>query len=190
MPAPSLERSSDMKRFLAGRRLLATLALMAVAAVPATLLGPHIVRAFTLIPNIVFFDAVSVPADHTLHLHLVNQLGTDPMEFRASINPTTPGAGSSVLGGPVILNPGEGSDQAFPFAGFAPPAGAPSVPVVVTILVSPLAGSRLSSDWSGQVASSVEIVDDKTGVQTAILGSRHIVRGGRGGAPDFCLSCN
>ena len=54
------------------------------------LVGSRIVRAFTLPPDIIFFDPISVPVDHTLHVHLVNQLGSGPIELRAFINPTTP----------------------------------------------------------------------------------------------------
>jgi hypothetical protein len=179
-----------MKRFLAGRRFLGVAALLALVALPAILLGPRLARAFTLVPTIVYFDAVSVPVDHTLHVHLVNQFGTGPMIFRASLKPTTPGAGSPVLGAAITLNPGEGSDQSFTFAGFSPPAGATYVPVVASILVSAAGGGALPADWSGRVASSVEILDDQTGRQTAILGSRHIVVLGPGGAPTFCVFCN
>jgi hypothetical protein len=180
-----------MKRFLARCRYLGgTIALLALVAVPAVLLGPRIARAFTLIPTIIYFDPISVPVDHTLHLHLVNRFGTGPMLFRASLNPTTPGAGSLVIVGPITLNPGEGSDQSFTFGGFSPPAGATYVPVVASILVANAGGGALPPDWSGRVASSVEILDDKTGQQTAILGSRHIVVAGAGGAAAFCLFCN
>ena len=182
-----------MKRFLArGRFLGGTLALLALVAVPAVLLGPRIARAFTLIPTIIYFDPISVPVDHTLHVHLVNQFGTGPMVFRTSLKPTTPTAGSPVLAGAFTLNPGEGNDQAFSFAAFAPPAGATRVPVVVTILVAPGGGGSLPADWSGRVASSVEIVNDITGLQTAILGGRHIIRGGPPGGttPTPCLFCN
>jgi hypothetical protein len=178
------------KRLFVRRRLQVTIALAALAAGTGALLVPHVAGAFTIIPNIIYFDAISVPVDHTLHLHLVNRFGSDPMEFRASLQPTTPGAGSPVFTGPIVLAPGDGSDQAFPFAAFSPPGGVTGVPVVVSILVSALPGSRLPAEWSGQVASSVEILDDKTGVQTAILGGRHIIRAGRGGVPEFCLFCN
>ena len=183
-----------MKRFLARRRFLGgTLALLALVAVPAILLGPRLVRAFTLPNNIIYFDPVSVPVDRTLHLHLVNELGSAAMDFRPFLKPTTPGAGSSVVGATITLNPGDGSDQAFTFAGFSPPPGATRVPVVCTIFVSLTGGGTLPADWSGRVASSVEIVDDVTGQQTAILGGRHILRsgpGGPGGTPTPCLFCN
>jgi hypothetical protein len=180
-----------MKRFLARRRFLgSTIALFALVAGSATLLGPRLVRAFTLIPTIIYFDPVSVPVDHTIHVHLVNQFGTSPMIFRASLKPTTPAAGTPVVVGPVTLAPGAGSDQPVTFAAFAPPAGVTRVPVVCTIIVGAAGGGALPADWSGRVASSVEVISDLSGEQTAILGSRHIVVAGPGGAPAFCLFCN
>lgn len=179
-----------MKRFLARWcGLGVTIALLALVAVSASLLGPRIARAFTLIPSIIYFDPVSVPVDHTLHVHLVNQFGTGPWNFQASCKPTTPGAGITVLGAPVILSPGDGSDQAFTFADFLPPAGANRVPVVCTIGVTVPPGDTLPNNWSGRVASSVEIVDDASGQQTAILGYRHIVTLRPNGLR-FCLHCN
>lgn len=178
-----------MTRFVAVRRLLGTVALLAAVAVPAILLGPRVVRAFTLPPDVIFFDPISVPVDHTLRVHLVNELGAGHMIFRPFVQPTTPGYGRSVAGAAVSLGPGIGAELGFTFARFAPPAGVTRVPVVCTILVSAASG-RLPSDWSGTVASSVEIVDDTTGAPTAILGGRHITRWGRGGAPTPCLFCN
>jgi hypothetical protein len=178
-----------MKRFLAGRRSLATLALLALFAAPAILLEPRPVRAFTLPTDIIYFDPISVPLDHTLHVHLVNELSNVKMDFRAILTPTTPGAGSQVLGSTINLAPGDGSDEAFTFAGFSPPSGATRVPVVATIFVTLTGSGSLPSDWSGTVASSIEIVSDKTELPTAILGGRHILRD-RGGNPNPCLFCN
>jgi len=111
------------------------------------------------------------------------------MDFRAILTPTTPGAGSQVLGPTVTLAPGDGSDESFPFAVFSPPAGVNRVPVVATIFVTLNGGGSLPNDWSGMVASSIEIVSDKTELPTAILGGRHILRD-RGGNPNPCLFCN
>lgn len=180
-----------MTTSLPRRKVLGTtIALLALFAGPAILFGPRIVRAFTLIPNVVYFDAVSVPTGHTLHVHVVNRFGSTPMIFRFSIQPTSPATGTPVTAGPVTLNPGEGTEQTFSFAGFSPPGGVTRVPVTSLILVEAPSGTTLSSDWSGQVASSVEIVDDATDLPTAILGGRHIVRSNPGGVPTFCLSCN
>lgn len=174
------------------RRSLAALAVLALITAPAILLGPRLVRAFTLPPDILYFDPISVPMDHTLHVHVVNEIGTGPMDFRAFVKPTTPAAGSTVLGATITLNPGEGSDETFTFASFSPPAGATRVPVVVTIMASPTGspGVPLPFDWSGTVASSVEIVSDKTELPTAILGGRHVLRADRSGSPAPCLFCN
>jgi hypothetical protein len=182
-----------MKRFLAGRRFLGTIALLALVGAAASLVGPRVARAFTLTSLAISYDPVSVPIDHTLHVNIVNQYNGNKVIVRALLTPTTPAAGSPLLGAPIILNPGEGSDEAFPFAGFSPPSGANRVPVVVEILVTP-GGTPTTPliDWSAKLATSVEIIDDRTGVQTAILGSRHIVVFPTltGTSPTFCLFCN
>jgi len=86
-----------MKRSLSRRRLLGgATALLALFAV-SVLLGPRVVRAFTLSNNVIYFDAISVPVGHTLHVHVVNQFGTAAMNFRPLLKPTTPTAGSSVV---------------------------------------------------------------------------------------------
>jgi hypothetical protein len=180
-----------MKRLFQKRRLLGvTSAMLALVVTSTVLLRPRVARAFTLVNNTIYFDPVAVPAGHTLHVHLVNQFGAGAMMFRPVLKPTTPAAGSSVLGTFVSLNPGEGSDQSFAFSGFAPPAGATRVPVVCSILVTGSATSALPADWSGRVASSVEVVDDATGVPVALLGGRHIVRSPVVGALTPCLFCN
>jgi hypothetical protein len=181
-----------MKRIVAGRRFLLAAALMALVAVPAILVAPRDARAFTIPSLIIFYDAISVPIDHTLHVNIVNEFGASPVGVRAFVRPTTPGAGSPVVGASIGLNPGQGSDEAFPFAGFSPPAGGNRVPVVTTIMVNTGLGTTPVVDWSGKLATSLEIVEDSTGRVTAILGGRHIVTppGLLGLPPTFCLSCN
>lgn len=177
-----------MTRFLTGRRLLGTLALLALVA-PTMFLGPRPARAFTLPGDILYFDPISVPVDHTVHIHLVNELSNVKIDFRALLTPTTPAVGSPVVGALVTLAPGEGSDESFSFASFTPPAGTVRVPMVATILVMPNGGGTLPPDWSGTVASSVEIVSDKTELPTAILGGRHVLRDNAGN-PEPCLFCS
>jgi len=177
-----------MTRFLEGRRLLGTIALLALVA-PTMFLEPRPARAFTLPGDILYFDPISVPVDHTVHVHIVNELASDKMDFRALLTPTTPAVGSSVVGALVTLPPGEGSDESFTFASFAPPSGTVRVPMVVTILVTSTNGGTLPPEWSGTVASSVEIVSDKTELPTAILGGRHVLRD-NAGSPEPCLFCN
>jgi hypothetical protein len=178
-----------MTRFLARCRLLGTIALLALVAAPASFLKPRPARAFTLPGDILYFDPISVPVDHTVHIHIVNELANDKMDFRALLTPTTPAVGSPVVGALVTLAPGEGSDESFTFASFAPPGGTVRVPIVATILVTPTSGGALPPEWSGTVASSVEIVSDKTGLPTAILGGRHVMRDNAGN-PKPCLFCN
>src|SRR5260221_922922 len=74
LPFPRLQgkETPHMNRLLAGRRSLALLAVLALLAAPAILLEPRPVRAFTLPTDIIYFDPISVPLDHTLHVHLVN----------------------------------------------------------------------------------------------------------------------
>jgi hypothetical protein len=177
-----------MTRFLTGRRLLGTLALLALVA-PTMFLEPRPARAFTLPGDILYFDPISVPADHTVHIHLVNQFASGKLDFRALLTPTTPAAGSTVVGALITLAPGEGSDESFSFASFAPPPGTLRVPMVATILVMPNGGGTLPAEWSGTVASSVEIVSDKTELPTAILGGRHVLRDNAGN-PEPCLFCS
>jgi hypothetical protein len=182
-----------MKRLLAGRRFLGTIALLALVGGAAMLMGPRVARAFTLAQLAISFDPVSVPVDHALHVNIVNQFSGNQVTVRAVVTPTTPGAGTRVVGAPIILNPGQGSDEAFPFAGFSPPSGVNRVPVVCEILVS-LGGTSITPliDWSAKLGTSVEVIDDTTGRQTAILGSRHVVVFPTlpGTPPTFCLFCN
>ena len=182
-----------MKRFLAGRRLLGTVALVALVSVSALMLGSRHARAFTLASLIISYDAVSVPVDHTLHVNIVNEFGTSPVIVRAFVKPTTAGAGTPAVGANITLNPGQGSDEAFTFAGFSPPSGANRVPVVTAIMVNTgLPGTTPVVDWSAKLAISLEIIDDSTGRPTAILGGRHVVvpPAFLGLPPTFCLSCN
>jgi hypothetical protein len=177
-----------MIRSLARRRLLGTMALLALVA-PTMFLEPRPARAFTLPGNILYFDPISVPVDHAVHIHIVNQISSDKMDFRAILTPTTPAVGSPVVGALVTLAPGDGSDESFTFSAFAPPAGTVRVPMVAMIFVMPNGGGTLPPDWSGRVASSVEVVSDKTGLPTAILGGRHVLRD-NAGSPGPCLFCN
>jgi hypothetical protein len=177
-----------MTRFLARCRVLGTIALLALVA-PTMFLEPRPARAFTLPGDILYFDPISVPLDHTVHIHLVNELSSVKMDFRAILTPTTPAVGSPVVGALVTLDPGEGSDESFTFASFAPSAGTVRVPMVATILVTLNGGGTLPPEWSGTVASSVEIVSDKTELPTAILGGRHVLRDNAGN-PEPCLFCN
>lgn len=177
-----------MTRFLTGRRLPGTIALLALVA-PTMFLEPRPARAFTLPGNILYFDPISVPVDHTVHIHLVNQFSNDKMDFRAILTPTQPAVGSPVVGALITLAPGDGSDESFTFASFAPPPGTVRVPMVAMIFVIPNGGGTLPADWSGRVASSVEIVSDKTELPTAILGGRHVLRD-NAGSPGPCLFCN
>ncbi|MET0554358.1 MAG: hypothetical protein ABW221_15045 [Vicinamibacteria bacterium] len=177
-----------MTRFFTGHRLLGTIALIALVA-PAMFLEPRPARAYTLPGNILYFDPISVPVDHTVHIHVVNQFSNDKVDFRAILTPTTPAVGSPVVGALVTLAPGDGSDEEFAFATFAPPSGTVRVPMVATIFVTPTGGGTLPATWSGTIASSVEIVSDKTGLPTAILGGRHILRD-NAGSPGPCLFCN
>jgi hypothetical protein len=181
-----------MKCRLSGRRVLSVLAPLAALAA-ATALAPRIVRAFTL-PNLaISYDPVSVPVDHTLHVNILNQYNGNQVIVRALVKPTTPAAGQQVLGVDTILTPGDGSDQAFPFAGFGPPAGANRVPVVVTIWVT-VPGQSLTplADWSAKLATSVEVIEDATGRPIANLGGRHVVffPTTPGSNFTFCLFCN
>ena len=186
-----MKLSISRRRWLSGA--LGLTALLAGSA----LVGPRIVRAFTLVPNIIFFDPVSLPVDHTLHAHFVNHMGSDPIEVRFSVIPVVPGTGSAVFSGPFTLSPGEGTDQTFTLASFTPPAGVNRIPLVVQIHVSPptmppspVFGIRMPADWSGGVASSVELFSDRTRQQVLILGSRHIVLDGTANSAHFCLSCS
>ena len=181
-----------MRLFLSGRRRLAGMlaALGVVSAFAAV--GPRIVRAFTLVPNIIAFDPLTVPPRHSLHVHFVNRFGADKMDVRFSVAPTNVPGSTPLFFGPFTLAPGEGMEQVVSFASLPPAPPGAGVPVVVSILVNDTNSAvpqRLPVDWSGTVASSVELTNDRTGLQILILGSRHIVQDGTG-SPRFCLSCN
>jgi hypothetical protein len=179
-----------MQLYLSGRRRLAGM-LVALGVVSASAaVGPRLVRAFTLVPNIIAFDPLTVPARHSLHVHFVNRFGAANMDVRFSVAPTNVPGSTPLFFGPFTLAPGEGMEQVVSSASLPPPPPGAGVPVVVSILVNDTnSAQRLPVDWSGTVASSVELTNDKTGLPILILGSRHIVQDGTG-SPRFCLSCN
>lgn len=164
-----------MKRIFSHPRIAAgTLAFLILVAVSAILLKPQIAQAFTIPEGIIFFDPISVPPGHTVHVNIVNHIGTGPFNFTISMKPTTPAVGTPPPNVSVSLAPGAGTDQSFTFASFSPPAGTTRVPFVCTLLVDTPTG-MVPNDFSGRIASSIEIVDDATGKPTEILASRHIV---------------
>jgi hypothetical protein len=176
-----------MRRIVSRHRIAtATITLLVLLSGSAILLYPRIARAFTLVTATIYFDPISVTAGQTLHVHLVNQLGASPYGFFTTCKPTTPGLGTAVSGAAITLNVGDGSDESFPFAGFAP-VGTTRIPVVCKVAVLALPPpSPTPSDFSGRIASSIEIIDDTTGRPTQILASRHIVLPTTGP----CVSCN
>ena len=183
-----------MKRFVTGRRLLVAVAAFALGAVPAVLMKSRTAEAFTL-PNLILsYDPMSVPLDHSLHVHMVNQFGGNDIIVQAVVTTPTLGTPARLFGTPVVLKPGEGTEEAFPFANLTPPSGADRVPVVAAVWVSVPPGLTPINllNWTAEVASSVEVLDDKTGHQLAILGARHTVVPPRlvGLPVTFCLFCN
>ena len=161
-----------MKRFVTGRRLLGALVALALVTVPAVLLKSRTAEAFTL-PNLILsYDPLSVPIDHSLHVHMVNQFGQNDIIVQPVLTTPTLGAPTFLRGTIVTLKPGEGTEAAFPFANLTPPPGADRVAVVAAVWVS--VGPGLTPiqvrDWSAEVASSIEVVDDKSGHQIAVLG--------------------
>jgi hypothetical protein len=177
-----------MRRIVSRHRIAtATITLLFLLSGSAILLYPRIARAFTLVTATIYFDPISVTSDQTLHVHLVNQLGASPYGFFTTCKPTTPGLGTAASGAAITLAVGDGSDESFPFAAFAPTVGTTRIPVVckVAVLVLP-PPSPIPGDFSGRIASSIEIIDDKTGRPTQILASRHIVLPTTGP----CVSCN
>jgi hypothetical protein len=172
-------------RTIVSRRPFSTIVLLLIVfGASAILLLPHAARAFTLPSDFMFFDPISVSSGQTVHLHVVNVLTGGPIIIRTFVRPTNPALGSPVAGPTVTLNAGDGSDQTFPFAGFSPPLGTDRIPVVVFVFVSVPTGMP-PNDWSGRVASSIEIVEDTTNRPTQILASRHIVV-----KTNPCTSCN
>jgi hypothetical protein len=184
-----------MKRFVTGRRLLGALVVLALVTVPAVLLKSRTAEAFTL-PNLILsYDPIAVPRDFTLHVHMVNQYGSNDVVVQPMLWTPTVGSSPALLRGTIVtLKPGEGTEEAFPFVDLSPPAGADRVPVVAAVWIS--FGPGLTPiqvrDWSAEVASSIEVVDDNTGRQIAVFGGRHVVVPPRiFGLPlDFCLFCN
>jgi len=184
-----------MKRFLTGRRLWGALVALALVTVPAVLLKSRTAEAFTLPNLIVSFDPLAVPRDHSLHVHMVNQFGQDPVIVQPVLTTPTLGGSPAFLRGTIVtLKPGEGTEEAFPFVDLTPPPGADRVAVVPAVWVSAGPGLTPSQvrDWSAELASSVEVVDDLTGHQIAVFGGRHVVLPPRlvGFPFDFCLFCN
>jgi hypothetical protein len=173
-----------MKRVLSHPRFAAgTVAVLALITVAAILIKPPTARAFTLI-NFTgfFFDPISVNVSHTLHVNVSNHLGPGPLVIRGTCKPTPTGVGSSVPFGPVTLNSGDGIDVPIPWASFAAPD---RIPVVCTVAVLPSGGGTVPFDFSARIASSVEIVDDKTNLPTANISSRHILL-----ASGPCIVCD
>jgi hypothetical protein len=184
-----------MKRFVTGRRLLSAVIVLALVTVAAVLLKSRAAEAFTLPSLILSYDPIAVPRDHSLHVHMVNQYGSNDVVVQPVLWTPTVGAPPALLRGTIVtLKPGEGTEEAFPFVNLSPPAGADRVPVVAAVWVS--FGPGLTAiqilDWSAEVASSVEVVDDNTGHQIAMLGGRHVVVPPRllGLPTTFCPFCN
>lgn len=183
-----------MKRFVTGRRLLGAVVVLALVTVPAVLLKSRTAEAFTL-PNLILsYDPIAVPRDHTLHVHMVNQWGSNDVIVQPVLTTPTIGTPAILRGTIVTLKRGEGTEEAFPFVDLTPPAGADRVPVVAAVWVSTGPGMTPIQvrNWSAEVASSIEVVDDTTGHQIAVFGGRHVVVPPRiFGLPlDFCLFCN
>ena len=183
-----------MKRMLS-RRFLGTIVALALVSVAAVLLKSRTAEAFTL-PNLILsFDPLAVPRDYSLHVHMVNQFGQDPVIVQPVLTTPTLGGSPAFLRGTIVtLNPGEGTEEAFPFVDLTPPPGADRVAVVPAVWVSTGPGLPPSQvrDWSAEMATSVEVVDDLTGHQIAVFGGRHAVLPQRlvGRPFDFCLFCN
>src|SRR5256885_9550492 len=105
-----------MLRIVARRRVLSPLALIGAIGAAGALLAPRLARAFT-IPNLAFaYDPVGLGLDQTLHVNVVNQFSGNTVLIRSVVTPTTPGAGSQVVGANLSVGPGHGSDEAFAFA--------------------------------------------------------------------------
>ena len=181
-----------MKRIVSKHRLVSSLFIvMVVLSVSGILLRPRPAYAFTILPGQIIYDPVSVIQSHTLHVHVVNQLGMTPFGFFIQCKPTTPGLGSPASSAAFVLAPGDGSDQDFPFAAFAPTPGTTRIPVVCNVQVVVAPPATLPADFSGRVNSSVEIIDDTTGKQMLILGSRHIaLMPSATSPPTPCVFCN
>jgi hypothetical protein len=184
-----------MKRFVTRRRLLGAVVALALVTVPTVLLKSRTAEAFTLADLILSYDPIAVPRDHSLHVHMVNQYSGNKVTVQPVVwTPTIGGPPAFLPGTIVTLSPGEGTEEAFPFVNLTPPAGADRVPVVAAVWIS--FGSGLTAlqilDWSAEVSSSVEVVDDNTGHQIAVLGGRHVVVPPRllGLPTTFCLFCN
>jgi hypothetical protein len=86
-----------MKRFVTGRRFWGALVVLALVAVPAVLLKSRTAEAFTLPNLILLLDPLAVPRDYSLHVHMVNQFGQDPVIVQPVLTTATLG------GSPVFL---------------------------------------------------------------------------------------
>ena len=183
-----------MKRFVTGRRLWGALVALALVTVPAVLLKSRTAEAFTL-PNLILsFDPLAVPRDHSLHVHMVNQFGQDPVIVQPVLTTATLGGSPVFLRGTIVtLNPGEGTEEAFPFVDLTPPPGADRVAVVPAVWASLVLASPPPRSGTGRRNGDppVEVVDDLTGHQIARLRRPHVVAPEGDRAPlDFCLFCN
>ena len=175
-----------MRRIVSRHRIAtATITLLILLSGSAILFYPRIARAFTLFPSTIFFDPISVTTGQTLHVHFVNQFGATPYGIFVTCKPTSAALGSPVSGAAVAVNPGDGVDQSFPFVGFSPSPATTRIPVVCKIeIVVPPSGMP-PHDFSGRVASSVEIIDDVTGRPTEIITTHHVLLG-----TNPCEYCN
>jgi hypothetical protein len=182
-----------MKR-LSSRRLLGTILVLALVAVPAFLMKSKPAEAFTLPNLIISYDPLAVPRDHNLRVHMVNQWGGNDILAQPVVYTPTLGPRVFLRGTIVMLKPGEGTEEAFPFVDLTPPPGADRVTILAEVWLSAPPGLTPIQvrEWSAQVATSLEVVDDTTGHQIAVLGGRHIVLPPRSIAlpVDFCLFCS
>jgi hypothetical protein len=181
------EKEIAMRRIVSNRYAVAV-TLLVLFTVSAILLKPRVARAFTLIASTIYFDPVSLTPAQTLHVHVVNQVGMASFGIFVTLKPTTPGLGTAVSGAAIILAPGDGADQSFPFVSLAPTLGTTRIPVVckIDVFAIPPGGTPPPSDFSARIASSVEIIDDATGRPTEITTTHHIVNATTGP----CVSCN
>jgi hypothetical protein len=184
MASPNGWEINCMTRIVSRHRFAAVTIAVLVLITGGILLKPRIARAFTLLTfTQIYFDPVSVSHDFSAHLHVVNQLGPGPIVIRGVVKPTTAAAGAAVPFGPITLNFGDGIDIPFPWAAFAPTTD--RVPVVAVMIVSGPGGTAAPFDFSARIASSVEIVDDKTNKPTELQSSKHVVL-----ASGPCLFCD
>ena len=178
-----------MRRIVSTRRFAAaSLTALVVCASAWILLRPRPAQAFTLVPNAIIFDPISVTGGQTLHLHLVNQASSVTYSVFTNCKPTTP-VGDLIFAPAAALPPGAGIDQSYPFTMFVPTPGTTRMAVVCAIGLVDATGAKLADDFSGRLASSIEIIDDGTGRPTEFNASRHIMLM-KGGNATPCLFCN